>query len=693
MSIKKALGFVLKTALIAIVMLITMIVATELALPVEAMEAASQEQAGNVVLLLLIINIVNALLFSLVVTQSRWRGWPLVLGLTFAFYGVQTLIGQIEAIVFLTPLGERFGVGSVPTLTMPMDFITSQFIIGAAQAVVAAPLAILLFGKIKPDKDRSNFALFPQFHLPQWLLKFGAIIVLYELLYFGFGYFVAWKNPAVLAFYQGTDPGSFLAQMKHVATQTPTLIPFQAFRALLWVAFAFPVISMLRHKPWLGALATGLFLSLPMNIPHIVPNPFMPADVRMAHFIETASSNFIFGVLMFWLFHRSHQSLMDFLGRSGKKQDSRIFFSLILLSLLVTGCQGLPFQSQTSTVDDRDSFSSSRTSSDGFFVEWKGYREGYRAGSEAEFDLTIKNKTDQAWSGRYCLQLMARKSPMVITTLEQRPFSLQSGLGFSDTITIQLPRTLEVGAYGLSLVVWRPGGPMVDMVPIQVGETDHPSRLASQKDLDAALEACPHVEGQNTGVDYLMELSKADLAQRLEITPDAVTITDIEATEFPDASLGVPEPGQTYAQVVTPGYIIKMTVGGQTYQYHVADQRVVAVPSPEEEPPPGDITIGGVEARETQITIRGLSSLAEGACINTELWADGTLLAWWPIDECVSIQNGMWEQVILLESNHALQTGVQYMVRAYQPGGPNIVSTFQFDLGAPPSETEPASEK
>ena len=323
MSIKKALGFVLKTALIAIVMLIAMIVATELALPAETMEAASQEQAGNVVLLLLIINVVNALLFGLVVTQSRWRGWPLLLGLTLAFYGVQTLIGQIEAIVFLTPLGERFGAGSVPTLTMPIDFISSQIIIGAAQALVAVPLAALLFGKMKGDKDEGHFSFFPTMGVRQWLLKLGAVIIFYELLYFGFGYFVAWKSPSVLAFYQGTDPGSFLAQMKNVATQTPTLIPFQAVRSLMWAAFALPIISMLRHKPWLGAILTGLFLSLPMNIPHIVPNPYMPADVRLVHFIETASSNFIFGVLMFWLLHRSHRSLMDFLGRSGEEQDEK----------------------------------------------------------------------------------------------------------------------------------------------------------------------------------------------------------------------------------------------------------------------------------------------------------------------------------------------------------------------------------
>jgi hypothetical protein len=142
-------------------------------------------------------------------------------------------------------------------------------------------------------------------------------------LYFGFGYYVAWKNPAVLSFYQGADPGSFFAQMQHVITQTPTLIPFQAMRALLWTAFALPLISMLRHKGWLGALLTGLLVSLPMNIPHIVPNPYMPAAVRMAHFIETASSTFIFGMLMFWLLHRAHTSFADLFGLAGGEKERR----------------------------------------------------------------------------------------------------------------------------------------------------------------------------------------------------------------------------------------------------------------------------------------------------------------------------------------------------------------------------------
>ena len=367
-------------------------------------------------------------------------------------------------------------------------------------------------------------------------------------------------------------------------------------------------------------------------------------------------------------------------------------FILIVTTVFLTGCQGMPFVSQTPTVDDRDSFASSRTSSDRFFVEWKGYREGYRAGSGAEFDLTIKNKTDQAWSGRYCLQLMAQKSPLVITTLDQRAFSLRSGVGFSDTISVQIPRTLEVGAYGLSLVVRRPGGPMVDMIPVQVGATDEVRQPATQDDMDAALEACPPVEGSETKMDRLVAMAKEDLTQRLGISLEEIEVQDVQSKEFPDASLEVPEQDKMYVQVVTPGYIIILKAQGQTYTYHAAEDRVVAVPK-ESEKPQGNITIEGVEVSETRVTIRGLSSLAEEAWISTELWADGTLLAWWPTDDCVPVQKGMWEQVIPLESDQALQTGVQYMVRAYQSGGPNIVTTFPFDLNTPPDQPAPSSNE
>jgi len=80
-------------------------------------------------------------------------------------------------------------------------------------------------------------------------------------------------------------------------------------------------------------------------------------------------------------------------------------------------------------------------------------------------------------------------------------------------------------------------------------------------------------------VKPVVEAAKADLAERLMIEADRVSTRLIEPTEFPDASLGIPERGKAYAQVVTPGYIVKLLVeDGQTYEYHAGDGRVVPAP-------------------------------------------------------------------------------------------------------------------
>jgi len=53
---------------------------------------------------------------------------------------------------------------------------------------------------------------------------------------------------------------------------------------------------------WLEAAITiALLFSVLMNAQLLLPNPYMPATVRMSHFVETASSNFIFGMLIGWL--------------------------------------------------------------------------------------------------------------------------------------------------------------------------------------------------------------------------------------------------------------------------------------------------------------------------------------------------------------------------------------------------------
>jgi len=60
----------------------------------------------------------------------------------------------------------------------------------------------------------------------------------------------------------------------------------------------------------------GLLFSIPQNLSHILENPLLPiASIRFSHMIETATSTFIFGMIVGWLLHREHKSLRDLFGR------------------------------------------------------------------------------------------------------------------------------------------------------------------------------------------------------------------------------------------------------------------------------------------------------------------------------------------------------------------------------------------
>lgn len=73
----------------------------------------------------------------------------------------------------------------------------------------------------------------------------------------------------------------------------------------------------------------------------------------------------------------------------------------------------------------------------------------------------------------------------------------------------------------------------------------------------------------------LIDLTKADLAQRLNVQPEDIQVQSVAQVQFPDSSLGVPEPGKAYLTVITPGYIIRLVANGQVYEYHGSGNYVV----------------------------------------------------------------------------------------------------------------------
>jgi hypothetical protein len=60
----------------------------------------------------------------------------------------------------------------------------------------------------------------------------------------------------------------------------------------------------------------------------------------------------------------------------------------------------------------------------------------------------------------------------------------------------------------------------------------------------------------------------AYLAQHLGVAEQDILLQSVEAVDWPDASLGCPQPGLVYAQVITPGYRVLLEVDAQEYEIH-----------------------------------------------------------------------------------------------------------------------------
>jgi len=251
-----------------------------------AAQQSDPDQAGAALAALLTVSILNTAVLAYVIVRSRWAGWKLIITIFFVFYGVTTVMPQIETAYFLT----RLPPGMLPRL----------FVAGAIIAAIFSPLAVLILGKRKPGEDEAKDETHLRLQMPfgDWVGKLSLIVIAYVVIYFTFGYFIAWKSAAVRAYYGGGDPGSLLTQMSSVMRETPWLIPLQAVRALLWAAIAVPVIRMMKGKWWETGLAVALLFGVVATCLLLLPNPLMPRDVRMVHLLETATSNFLFGWLV-----------------------------------------------------------------------------------------------------------------------------------------------------------------------------------------------------------------------------------------------------------------------------------------------------------------------------------------------------------------------------------------------------------
>ena len=85
------------------------------------------------------------------------------------------------------------------------------------------------------------------------------------------------------------------------------------------------------------------------------------------------------------------------------------------------------------------------------YAEFEGYSDGFMPGNTYEFDLTIRNDTEEEWQGQYCVFLVDQEK--IVLKLSDGKFTLSPRASLTSKVQMELPADFNEGAYGLSLVV------------------------------------------------------------------------------------------------------------------------------------------------------------------------------------------------------------------------------------------------
>ena len=96
--------------------------------------------------------------------------------------------------------------------------------------------------------------------------------------------------------------------------------------------------------------------------------------------------------------------------------------------------------------------------------------------------------------------------------------------------------------------------------PLTVVAVTEETTVSMSPDIDPAMQA-------------LVDQAVADLATRLKIDAASIVTVSAQAVSWPDGSLGCPQPGMVYTQVMVDGALIQLSANGTTYSYHSGGPR------------------------------------------------------------------------------------------------------------------------
>jgi hypothetical protein len=173
--------------------------------------------------------------------------------------------------------------------------------------------------------------------------------------------------------------------------------------------------------------------------------------------------------------------------------------------------------------------------------------------------------------------MLALKNKFVIVALILCFLLINTACGSGDEVQVEEAEDSQTEALQVPEATTEP-----TLAPTPVPATSTPQPTPTPADLQTEIEEpnSPVTAPNNPtmgesrdiqpgpGSDEALAAAIADLSQQAGLAEDQISVVSIEAAEWSDASLGCPEEGFMYAQVITPGFRIVLEAQGQQYEYH-----------------------------------------------------------------------------------------------------------------------------
>jgi len=283
MKILKKIGIWLGLSILMMILWVVGLVLGNMLFPSSLMEMET-DSGGASGFLFFLVSALNAGIILILIYKARYTGWKLA-GLVFLVsFGIQYFMSQIETVWFNDSLG------------LPGKGIAAIVFGGAFTLIAFSVIAVWITGKFKTQPNNSDNSDRFRFSIKNIVVL---SVVIWPLIYFAFGYFVAWQFKDVRLLYSGTtEMDSLLEIMK--GNFESGLYLFQIFRGFLWVFIGILVLRMARGSRIPKGILLGLLFTILGSSGLLLPNPFMPEMVRLAHLLETSTSSFIWGFIIAW---------------------------------------------------------------------------------------------------------------------------------------------------------------------------------------------------------------------------------------------------------------------------------------------------------------------------------------------------------------------------------------------------------